>query len=179
MLSVFLMIIRGDNENQHWFLPVSQWNKGPIRPFMGPCSVVNEETALKQKGCWGKSCIFLLLSFFPPSRSSIQSSTLQQFMCRIIVAKVEALRLSATQKCSLHCRGSDWGCITRPLSKQAQESLKWDFTSLCYLYQLLFQSKHCPSPLDNLYQVHQWNKTGSAFHRCCKGKARGQNRTRE
>lgn len=39
--------------------------------------------------------------------------------------------------------------------------------------------KHCPSPLDNLYRVHQWNKTGSAFHRCCKGKARGQNRTRE
>lgn len=84
---------------------------------------------------------FSATQLLSPSRSSIHTSTLQQFLCRIISAKVEALRLSATQKRSLQCRGSDWSCPTGPLSKQAQESLRWDFTPPCYLLLIPFPVK--------------------------------------
>lgn len=65
-------------------------------------------------------------------------------------------------------------------SKQAGSGAWGETLHLCVTFTHSFSSpRHCSSPLDNLYQVHQWNKTGSAFHRCCKRKTRGQNTTRE
>lgn len=52
------------------------------------------------------------------------------------------------------------------------------YTPIFFIHSLA-SKKYCTSPLDNLYRVHQLNKTGSAFHRCCKEKTRVENRDSE
>lgn len=64
--------------------------------FIGPHSVVNGGTALKPKGCWDKTSMFLLLSFYPHQGVPRVPTHFHRFF-RISTAQLEALRLSTTR----------------------------------------------------------------------------------
>lgn len=137
---------------------------------------MNEKTALKPKGHWDKSCIFLLLSFYSPLQGVRCISTHCSIFCS------ESLQQSWRHWGSVPHKHADFNAEDQtkfpfkgPLNKQAQKKPEVrPYTPILSFTRSSASQKYCTSPLDNLYQVHQLNKTGSAFHRCCKDKSSEQ-----
>lgn len=94
-----------------------------------------------QKGCWAKSCIFLLLSFSPPQGVPFIPPPFSSFCAESLQQRLRHWGSVPHKNVHFSAEAQTEVALQDPLSKQAQESLRWDFTPPCYLLLIPFPVK--------------------------------------